>query len=303
MQLKDYLESLLGSSSIQDDERIKIFLTNLASFQRGVNDDSSFKLFPSSKKVDSFTQQEEKKNEPPKMYSSSSNKTKTSKTKLPARKPTPKTTARANVILQTNDTQATERKQMNSSMELNKNNYNGVSHHQGRDRDSPNKLDTARKSSATESTTTAKDPPPKKDIEKNNKTKKPAPKLPQKGKAKYNCGCFGTKHKALANCLHCGRIICQKEGFGYCPFCGFLITQSSVDKKKTDGATLHKERLLQFDREFTKRTVIYDAQSDYYHLNSSWLNETERSEQLQKEEERRQLLHDRQKQKLQIQFE
>ncbi len=276
----------------------------MASFQRGVNDDLSYKLFPGSEKVGSFTQQEEKKREPP-TYLSSTNKTKISKTKPPGRKPAPTTTVKASTVLQTNHKHGPQIKKNTSSIESKKSYDNKIGHHQGCDIDSTNELDTARELSLTETTTTAEVPPPEKNIEKNNKARKSAPKLPAKGKAKYNCGCFGTKHKALANCLHCGRIICQKEGFGYCPFCGFLITQSSneVDKKKMDSATLHKERLLQFDREFTKRTVIYDAQSDYYHHNSSWLNETERAEQLQKEEERRQLLHGRQKQKLQVQFE
>lgn len=46
---------------------------------------------------------------------------------------------------------------------------------------------------------------------------------PSRGKAKVVCGCFGTKHKALTNCLYCGRIICETEGYGFCPFCGFMV--------------------------------------------------------------------------------
>jgi hypothetical protein len=46
---------------------------------------------------------------------------------------------------------------------------------------------------------------------------------PSRGKAKVVCGCFGTKYKALTNCLYCGRIICEAEGYGFCPFCGFMV--------------------------------------------------------------------------------
>ena len=48
-------------------------------------------------------------------------------------------------------------------------------------------------------------------------------KYPSRGEAKKICGCFGTKHKALTNCLYCGRISCQVEGYDFCPFCGFMV--------------------------------------------------------------------------------
>jgi len=46
---------------------------------------------------------------------------------------------------------------------------------------------------------------------------------PSRGKAKKICGCFGTKHKPLTNCLYCGRISCQVEGYDFCPMCGFMV--------------------------------------------------------------------------------
>jgi Putative zinc finger motif, C2HC5-type len=48
---------------------------------------------------------------------------------------------------------------------------------------------------------------------------------PPKGKAKFECGCFGSMHKALTNCLYCGRISCEREGYDYCPFCGYLVEE------------------------------------------------------------------------------
>ena len=51
----------------------------------------------------------------------------------------------------------------------------------------------------------------------------PVKKKPPKGKAPFTCGCFGTRHAALANCLFCGRIACKNEGYNFCPFCGYLI--------------------------------------------------------------------------------
>ncbi len=49
---------------------------------------------------------------------------------------------------------------------------------------------------------------------------------PERGKATVVCGCFGTRDKALTNCLYCGRIICEKEGYGFCPFCGFKVEEA-----------------------------------------------------------------------------
>lgn len=48
---------------------------------------------------------------------------------------------------------------------------------------------------------------------------------PPKGTAAFICGCFGSIHKALTNCLFCGRISCEKEGYDYCPFCGYLVEE------------------------------------------------------------------------------
>jgi hypothetical protein len=53
---------------------------------------------------------------------------------------------------------------------------------------------------------------------------------PERGKAKIVCGCFGTKHGPLTNCLYCGRISCSQEGYGFCPFCGFMVEQMNGDE-------------------------------------------------------------------------
>jgi Putative zinc finger motif, C2HC5-type. len=137
-------------------------------------------------------------------------------------------------------------------------------------------------------------------------TKPPPPTTPQKGKAKFVCGCFGTVHKPLTNCLHCGRISCEKEGYDYCPFCSFLIEQVKVVPilgEEFDKAVMHKERLLQFDRENASRTIVYDDQADYFqNSHCTWLTEDERKDALSKEEKRRKDLHTIKKHVLNIQF-
>jgi hypothetical protein len=58
-------------------------------------------------------------------------------------------------------------------------------------------------------------------------SKKPRPRQPAalqpKGTATAVCGCFGTMHKALTNCLFCGRVACNEEGYTFCPFCGYQL--------------------------------------------------------------------------------
>mmetsp|Transcript_6061 Transcript_6061/g.12468 ORF Transcript_6061/g.12468 Transcript_6061/m.12468 type:complete len:306 (-) Transcript_6061:179-1096(-) len=97
---------------------------------------------------------------------------------------------------------------------------------------------------------------------------------PARGKAKVVCGCFGTKYKALTNCLYCGRIICEKEGYGFCPFCGFMVEEAVDGNGK---AFQQKERLLRFDRDFARRTQVFDDQADYQ-VPSTWMTEEEKKE-------------------------
>lgn len=41
---------------------------------------------------------------------------------------------------------------------------------------------------------------------------------------RHKCNCQASKHRLINNCLKCGRIICEQEGSGPCPFCGNLVT-------------------------------------------------------------------------------
>jgi hypothetical protein len=53
----------------------------------------------------------------------------------------------------------------------------------------------------------------------------------------YNseCGCFGTVHQVINNCMNCGRVICAREGERACPFCGtpVLSDETLQDEEKT----------------------------------------------------------------------
>ena len=47
------------------------------------------------------------------------------------------------------------------------------------------------------------------------------------------CECQAVTHKLVANCLKCGRIVCEKEGSGPCYFCSNLVcTPEELEKIK-----------------------------------------------------------------------
>jgi uncharacterized Zn finger protein (UPF0148 family) len=102
-----------------------------------------------------------------------------------------------------------------------------------------------------------------------------------KGTAAFECGCFGNYHKPISNCLSCGRISCEREGYDFCPFCGYLV---EPQKKPDDDDPLYpawilKETVLKHQRESAKRTLIFDDQADHHGAqNSEWLTKNEQED-------------------------
>jgi activating signal cointegrator 1 len=116
-------------------------------------------------------------------------------------------------------------------------------------------------------------------------------------------------HKALNNCLHCGRISCEREGYDYCPFCSYMVYEhrsNTIAQSTSSAATTtnieaweQKERLLQYDREFAQRTIILDDQADYYNrTTSNWLNDQEQQEAQKQEQERSNAIQSRPRPKM-----
>lgn len=78
-----------------------------------------------------------------------------------------------------------------------------------------------------------------KDVSSSAKVAKKSPPTPPpveikpltKGKAEIVCGCYGTRHEPLLNCLNCGYILCKREGFGFCPHCGYEVRADSVHRE------------------------------------------------------------------------
>lgn len=130
--------------------------------------------------------------------------------------------------------------------------------------------------------------------------------------SRLECACEGRKHPEYANCLVCGRILCTVEGEGLCFFCGSYVephetkpnsafidschsmatrtngclapvdvyTQDTVSQDDSKQAIAHKNTLLQFAKEKSKRTRIVDEQSEFYVMDdvdsNLWLSDLER---------------------------
>lgn len=112
---------------------------------------------------------------------------------------------------------------------------------------------------------------------------------PTRGKATLVCGCFGAIHAPLTNCLLCGRISCTKEGYGFCAFCGYMVEEVKDGVNDNDKAWVQKERLLRFDKDFARRTEIFDDQEDYQ-APTTWMTAEEEQQSEDKQSQKLQAL-------------
>ncbi|PRP74859.1 hypothetical protein PROFUN_09559 [Planoprotostelium fungivorum] len=117
------------------------------------------------------------------------------------------------------------------------------------------------------------------------------------------CNCQATEHNLRGNCLSCGKIICEAEPEGACTFCGFDAKNKKggqVSSDTLEKAIKHKNKLIDYQENSAKRTIIYDDQSDYW-TNNNWLNPEEKKEVMRREEENKSKKEDDRK-KIKITF-
>lgn len=111
------------------------------------------------------------------------------------------------------------------------------------------------------------------------------------------------RHNILTNCINCGKVIAEEEGWGPCLFCGnalevgdaygvrsgddrgFLedasISAAEQDKFNAsfETAKATKDRLLSYDRDAKKRTKVFDDATDWYtEKDNPWLDQRQRDE-------------------------
>eukprot|EP01117_Protostelium_nocturnum_P014890 TRINITY_DN5717_c0_g1_i1.p1 TRINITY_DN5717_c0_g1~~TRINITY_DN5717_c0_g1_i1.p1 ORF type:complete len:252 (+),score=106.82 TRINITY_DN5717_c0_g1_i1:162-917(+) len=78
------------------------------------------------------------------------------------------------------------------------------------------------------------------------------------------CNCQAVRHPLIGNCISCGKIICELEGFGPCTFCGHenfdkrgKRNQNQAKPETLEKAIKHKDKLIEYEKNSAKRTVIY----------------------------------------------
>ena len=106
------------------------------------------------------------------------------------------------------------------------------------------------------------------------------------------CFCMSTRHPLVGNCLECGRIHCLQEGDKNCINCGAKLVSKKdytsqlafdVDAK---NANIHKDKLLQYQKDFYSKLQIVDDFTDWYEVsNNTWLDEKSREQAKKKDEE------------------
>ena len=87
----------------------------------------------------------------------------------------------------------------------------------------------------------------------------------------------------------------------YCNLTFKTIIWRILSHRRNDPAWRHKERLLQFDREFASRTIVLDDMANYESDQvAAWLTPEQQAEAAQKEQERQDQLHKRKNMQLNI---
>ena len=106
----------------------------------------------------------------------------------------------------------------------------------------------------------------------------PQMKQPEKPKPKgrVECGCYGTEHRAIGNCLSCGRIHCSEEGPGKCFHCGERL---EIIKKREgyDEAQERMDKMLYFQQTQAQRTIVRDMSGEDPLKLNLWLKEKKKS--------------------------
>ena len=103
---------------------------------------------------------------------------------------------------------------------------------------------------------------------------------------------MSTRHPLVGICLECGRIHCLQEGDKNCINCGAkLISKKEYNSQlafdlEAKNANNHKDKLLQYQKDFYSKLQIVDDFTDWYEVsNNTWLDEKSREQAKKKDEE------------------
>ena len=91
------------------------------------------------------------------------------------------------------------------------------------------------------------------------------------------CDCMASEHPLFSLCLHCGKVLCERERGPACSACGAQPGRRLSRLAQAEAeASAQKERLLLFDRTSAQRTTVIDDDNAYFAANSTaWLSPEE----------------------------
>ncbi len=85
--------------------------------------------------------------------------------------------------------------------------------------------------------------------------------------------------------------MCEAEGAGPCLCCGSAVLgrgyqQAELAPEAAEDffkAVCHRNKLLEFQHQQARRTLVYDDQADYFSTSNAWMSAEERAHALKKE--------------------
>jgi hypothetical protein len=75
----------------------------------------------------------------------------------------------------------------------------------------------------------------------------------------FECGCYGSQHKPLNQCLKCGRIVCSLEGERPCPYCGYIVLSEETLRLGDEEIAARKEEIVRRIRELNWVPLVNDV--------------------------------------------
>jgi hypothetical protein len=90
----------------------------------------------------------------------------------------------------------------------------------------------------------------------------------------FECGCFGTEHAVVNNCMQCGRVVCAREGERPCPFCGELVLSNATlaDPERLEAAIAAMEERIGRERWTPVSARSLEVAQSAVHLESQMLD-------------------------------
>ena len=118
------------------------------------------------------------------------------------------------------------------------------------------------------------------------------------------CDCSATIHPLFGNCLECGKILCASGIIVNCSFCGSYRVAHTADDSQPTLEISAKNKLLEYDRDKTVRTTVFDHSTDWAtESQNPWRSQSERADALRRMKEQEEVIAAKRKQlKIRLNF-